>query len=684
MSTPYGGRICYVLPNGNHLYIHLKDKLRIRHKKRWSQVMYLYYLLGWKLTRKYLIRQDSEDHKILEQQLKKEKQNTYILALDGDMNFQPSALMLLIDRLRMYPTVGAACGRIHPTGFGPTVWFQKFEYAVCHWFQKTAEHVFGCVLCSPGCFSLFRGAALMDDNVMKKYATKATEAAQYVQYDQGEDRWLCTLLLQQGWRIEYTASSDSYTNAPQEFKEFYNQRRRWGPSSLANTLDLLNTGKETSRKNSSISRLYILYQILQTAFSILAPATVCLMIAGCFTFIFGLNGNISLFLAVLPPVFYMVICFTCKSDNQILVAGFMSIFYAFLMAATFLSIIVDMVKQQTFITPSGLFFIFLVVLYFVAALMHPQEFHLVLYGFIYIICVPSAYLLLNIYTLVNLNNISWGTRETATYEKLGTRKAKKYVKYEKKCKCLCWNLEFQVNEDQKISASSNPEEVVLLNDASESQNEETENFEAGAIDDTVDERWIQQLQENTDHIELVEDKLDEDEIPFWKGLIHYYLEPLKEDKQKQSEIIKDLRNLRNKATFVFFFINCLWIVCTFFLQLIGSGVSINLPKISVDGETVKDAEIHIDAIGLVILLGFAGLLMVQFVSMIYHRIYTLIHRMAYIGSASKESEKKPLLKSKAEPWDPEMIPEPEKNIQKKRKSFDGQLEYSGINCHGMD
>ena len=68
---------------------------------------------------------------------------------------------------------------------GPMVWYQKFEYAVGHWMQKTAEHVMGCVLCSPGCFSLFRAAALMDDNVMKRYTTKATEAGHYVQYDQG-------------------------------------------------------------------------------------------------------------------------------------------------------------------------------------------------------------------------------------------------------------------------------------------------------------------------------------------------------------------------------------------------------------------------------------------------------------------------------------------------------------------
>lgn len=96
----------------------------------------------------------------------------------------------------------------------------------------------------------------------------------------GEDRWLCTLLLQQGWRVEYNAASDSYTNAPQEFKEFYNQRRRWGPSTMANTLDLLSTGSITAKLNKSISRPYILYQTITMAASILGPATVCLMIAG--------------------------------------------------------------------------------------------------------------------------------------------------------------------------------------------------------------------------------------------------------------------------------------------------------------------------------------------------------------------------------------------------------------------
>ena len=45
-------------------------------------------------------------------------QNTFILALDGDVDFQPKAVQLLVDRMRKNIKVGAACGRIHPIGSG--------------------------------------------------------------------------------------------------------------------------------------------------------------------------------------------------------------------------------------------------------------------------------------------------------------------------------------------------------------------------------------------------------------------------------------------------------------------------------------------------------------------------------------------------------------------------------------
>lgn len=164
-------------------------------------------------------------------------------------------------------------------------WYQVFEYAIGHWLQKATEHMIGCVLCSPGCFSLFRGKALMDDCIMNKYTTQSVEARHYVQFDQGsnifkfnvnilicksdkcdnlfsgEDRWLCTLLLQRGYRVEYSAASDAYTHCPEGFQEFYNQRRRWIPSTTANIMDLLLDYKRTINVNDNISFPYIIYQV---------------------------------------------------------------------------------------------------------------------------------------------------------------------------------------------------------------------------------------------------------------------------------------------------------------------------------------------------------------------------------------------------------------------------------------
>ena len=76
----------------------------------------------------------------------------------------------------------------------------------------------------------------------------------------GEDRWLCTLLLQQGYRVDYAAASDAYTYAPEGFGEFFNQRRRWMPSTIANIMDLLADAKNTVSINNNISWLYMIYQ----------------------------------------------------------------------------------------------------------------------------------------------------------------------------------------------------------------------------------------------------------------------------------------------------------------------------------------------------------------------------------------------------------------------------------------
>ncbi|CAF1342892.1 unnamed protein product, partial [Didymodactylos carnosus] len=431
IPTSYGGRLVWILPGKNRLIVHLKDKDLIRHKKRWSQVMYMYYLLAFKLLRRKqghnishhtsrtetdfigfsdFLKNLSEDKKIL-------AQNTFILALDGDVDFRPEAVLLLVDRMRKNPKVAAACGRIHPTGDGPIVWYQQFEYAVGHWLQKAAEHKLGSVLCCPGCFSLFRGSALMDDNVMRRYADKSTEALHYVQYDQGEDRWLTTLLLQQGYRIEYCAASDALTHAPETFREFFNQRRRWMPSTMANIIDLLKDSRHTIHVNDNVSKLFMLYQAVLFVSTVLGPGTILLTIASALRTVFSnLTLAESYTLAVMPAIFYIIICLKTKVNTQIAIGAFMTAVYALVMSMVLVATAAQIFKAQV-LSPSAVFLPIVAIVFMITGVLHPSEILNLLHGFLYLVTLPGGYLFLVTYALCNLHVVSWGTRETETVKK---------------------------------------------------------------------------------------------------------------------------------------------------------------------------------------------------------------------------------------------------------------------------
>ena len=65
--------------------------------------------------------------------------HAYILTTDADVRFCPDDVMALMDRMSRDPRVGAVCGRTHPLGSGPLVWYQSFDYAIGHWLLKVSK-----------------------------------------------------------------------------------------------------------------------------------------------------------------------------------------------------------------------------------------------------------------------------------------------------------------------------------------------------------------------------------------------------------------------------------------------------------------------------------------------------------------------------------------------------------------
>lgn len=65
-----------------------------------------------------------------------EDSDCFILTTDADVKFTPESVEALLDLMKRDTSVGAVCARTYPLGDGPLIWYQKFEYAIGHWFQK--------------------------------------------------------------------------------------------------------------------------------------------------------------------------------------------------------------------------------------------------------------------------------------------------------------------------------------------------------------------------------------------------------------------------------------------------------------------------------------------------------------------------------------------------------------------
>ncbi|XP_062716312.1 chitin synthase chs-2-like [Aedes albopictus] len=684
--TPYGGRLIWTLPGRTKMIAHLKDKNKIRHKKRWSQVMYMYYLLGYRIMQ---LNTSPERKMVI-------AQNTYLLALDGDIDFQPKAVSLLVDRMKVDPDLGAACGRIHPVGTGPMVWYQIFEYAIGHWLQKATEHVIGCVLCSPGCFSLFRGRALMENSVMKKYTTKSDQARHYVQYDQGEDRWLCTLLLKQKFRVEYSAASDAYTHAPEGFNEFYNQRRRWVPSTIANIFDLLGDAKRVVKTNNSISMPYIVYQCMLMFGTILGPGTIFLMMVGALVAVFRIDIWTSFLWNGVPLAAFMAICFWLKQKYQLMAAFFISAIYSLVMMAVLVGIIIQ-VMEDGILAPSSVFFMAVALQIVVTGLLHPQEMEALPAGLVYYITIPSMYMLLVIYSVFNMNDVSWGTRENPTeapaaapvqqvpqgkmhkllgYLRSGDQEDEGSINFSVSglFSCLfCTHPKSSAEKEQMVQVASSLTEI-------NSKMKDLEMKLTGSVtvmrscdddDDDVDEMSCldmhpggspngvsspiqtvknSEMEEPEKQINYLPDWLyDVDlrngdtetisasEEQFWIELIEKYLKPLDLTDKQKSEMKSQLKNLRDLAVFAFVMANALFVLVIFLLQLNKKDLHIQWwfnakNTISFDESTVeiivRREYLEIEPIGLVFVFFFGLILVIQFVAMLMHRFGTISQILA--------------------------------------------------------
>lgn len=363
--------------------------------------------------------------------------------------------------------------------------------------------------------------------------------------------------------------------------------------------------------------------------TVFTPGTIFLMIVGAMNTSFRLDNQLCLLLSGAPILIFIFICFYTKNDIQIKFSLILSIGYALLMLAVIVSTVIEVIQEGVW-HPSALFFFSLCASFLIAALIHPTEFDCFLPFGLYLLCIPSMYLLLTIYSIINLNVISWGTREGISQQQrdqtqnerqekgrfLKNLSLNKWFKNQSKLiSCVCCSHS-EPNEERKVmkeiaeikdqlkevksliktselirinhNLSPNPSESVApfqrfsystqLSNINESETEVSDqNQRPRAHTESLAED-VSDIYDNIGNEKpfwikdkcfdsFIEQDLDLEESEFWRQLIDIYLRPLDSDPQHEEKVQFELKELRDKIASAFGFLNSLFILLVLLLQM---------------------------------------------------------------------------------------------------------------------
>lgn len=441
---------------------------------------------------------------------------------------------------------------------------------------------------------------------------------------------------------------------------------------MANIMDLLSDYKNTIVVNDNISLLYIAYQFFLMVSTILGPSTIIIAIANAIWETLGVELWVAYFLSAVPAVFFLAITFTTKTKTQLAVASALSVLYACIMVIVLVAIIQSFALISE-LSPTLIFTIVVAGCFLIAGLFHPYEVGVLSTGLLYYFCIPSAYLLLMIYSLSNMHVVAWGTREVpkkktkaqlAKEAEEAKRKSEEAAK-KKKTGILSWftreNLlqdvkdiisqiftssSGQIQTDQlkllqkihddlkKLNAQMSGRAILSSSSDDEAEGRDGKGSdmaskEKGDAQSTKKKKQKKILPPEPETPSFVDDPLrprwtsdpifglrnveylDYEEEEFWNNLLKKYLKPLKKDEEREKKSASELINARNNVSFGFWFVNLLWTIFNFMVQRDTSN------RVNVFGAEIQPQ-------GLVFILFFLIILALQLICMFIHRWGTFL------------------------------------------------------------
>ncbi|MCJ1478072.1 hypothetical protein MMC13_006747 [Lambiella insularis] len=175
----------------------------------------------------------------------------FMFQIDADTVVAPDSATRMVAAFLQDSRLIGICGETALTNAKASfiTMIQVYEYYISHNLTKAFESLFGSVTCLPGCFSMYRirtaetGKPLfVSREVVEAYANIRVDTLHMKNLlHLGEDRYLTTLLMKfhSKYKTKYTFHAHAWTIAPDSWKIFMSQRRRWINSTVHNLIELI-------------------------------------------------------------------------------------------------------------------------------------------------------------------------------------------------------------------------------------------------------------------------------------------------------------------------------------------------------------------------------------------------------------------------------------------------------------
>lgn len=175
----------------------------------------------------------------------------FLLQIDADTVVAPDSATRMVAAFLHDTRLIGVCGETALTNAKSSMvtMMQVYEYYISHNLTKAFESLFGSVTCLPGCFTMYRIRAsdtgkplFVSKDVVEDYAEIRVDTLHMKNLlHLGEDRYLTTLLLKHHakYKTRYIFRARAWTIAPDSWKVFLSQRRRWINSTVHNLIELI-------------------------------------------------------------------------------------------------------------------------------------------------------------------------------------------------------------------------------------------------------------------------------------------------------------------------------------------------------------------------------------------------------------------------------------------------------------